>query len=283
MAVIGAQMFNLFDKVNQLGMFEVLREIDALGLHAVEVTRVAMDEPTLADLDRAHTELGMDIAALSVTLGAPWGSGNELSTDLDKIVADAQRLGTRFLRIGMMPVQAMASKQGTEQWAADAQQYAARLRDAGLTLCYHNHHVDLAKFGDERIFDIVRRVAPDLMFEVDLFWVQRGGMAPIDMLRAYSGVCKLVHLKDYRVTALPQAAVDARQAGDNEAWGKAWNDIVQFGELGTGNINWPEVIPTAEAAGAQYLLIEQDDTYGRDPFDTLRDSRDYLRSIGYLG
>ena len=42
-------------------------------------------------------------------------------------------------------------------------------------------------------------MAPSLYFEVDLHWVQRGGMAPLDMLKAYTGVCKLIHLKDYRV------------------------------------------------------------------------------------
>ncbi|MCL3791002.1 sugar phosphate isomerase/epimerase, partial [Actinomyces sp. AC-18-1] len=34
-------------------------------------------------------------------------------------------------------------------------------------------------------------------------------------------------------------------------------------------------------AGAEFYLIEQDLTYGRDPFDCIRDSREYLRSIGY--
>jgi len=41
------------------------------------------------------------------------------------------------------------------------------------------------------------------------------------------------------------------------------------------------IIEAAAAAGAEYLLIEQDLTYGRDPFDCLADSRAYLRSIGY--
>src|SRR5699024_12592746 len=59
-------------------------------------------------------------------------------------------------------------------------------------------HVDLIQFDGDRIFDIVRRVAPSLLFEVDLHWVQRGGMAPLDMLEAYTGACKLIHVKDFR-------------------------------------------------------------------------------------
>ena len=33
--------------------------------------------------------------------------------------------------------------------------------------------------------------------------------------------------------------------------------------------------------GAEYFLIEQDDSYGRDPFDCLKDSRDHLIELGY--
>ena len=43
----------------------------------------------------------------------------------------------------------------------------------------------------------------------------------------------------------------------------------------------PALLPAAEKAGAEYFLIEQDDTYGRDPIDCIRESREYLRSIGY--
>ena len=46
-------------------------------------------------------------------------------------------------------------------------------------------------------------------------------------------------------------------------------------------MNWPELLPAANAAGAEYFFIEQDDTYGRDPFDCIADSRAYLASLGY--
>jgi len=141
--------------------------------------------------------------------------------------------------------------------------------------------VDLAQFDGERIFDLVRRVAPSVGFEVDLHWVQRGGMAPLDMLEQYTGVCKIIHVKDFRVKPLPQEAIDALASGDRETFGRLFNDIVQFAEVGQGNMNWPALLPAAEKAGADFFFIEQDDTYGRDPFDCIADSRAYLASIGY--
>lgn len=46
-------------------------------------------------------------------------------------------------------------------------------------------------------------------------------------------------------------------------------------------MNWPELLPASLEAGAEYFFIEQDLTYGRDPFDCLAGSRQYLKGIGY--
>ena len=280
--VLGAQMMMLKDQVAAEGMWPVLERLADLDLHAVEVSQIPMTEAVAADLERGADELGIEVAALSTGLRHVEGRDMDtLDTGFDKLVADCRRLRCRFARIGMMDFSAMVSKEAVEAWAGEADEYAVRLKAEGITLCYHNHHVDLHAFDGERIFDIVRRVAPDLHFEVDLHWVQRGGMAPLDMLAAYTGVCRLIHVKDYRVTALPHEALELFDAG-RVAEGYDWfGNIIECAEVGRGNMTWPVLLPAAAAAGAEYLLIEQDLTYGRDPFDCLADSRAYLRSIGY--
>jgi sugar phosphate isomerase/epimerase len=280
MAKLGVQMMMLKDQVAEVGMYPVLEQLAALDLKCVEVSQIPMDETNTADLEKAVKEMGFDVGALSVAL-QPRPGTDSLVTDFDKIVSDCKRLGTRFVRIGMMPFEAMVSKDATEAWALELNPYAKRLAEQGITLCYHNHHADLIKFDGERIFDIVRRVAPDVFFEVDLHWVQRGGMAPLDMLKEYTGVCKLIHVKDFRVAALPQEAIDLFNSGKFAEGYDKFVNIVQFAEVGQGNMNWPELFPASIAAGAEYFFIEQDMTYGRDPMDCIKDSRDYIRSIGY--
>ncbi|MFT0762665.1 sugar phosphate isomerase/epimerase [Actinomyces sp. F1_1611] len=281
MAVLGVQMMMLKEQVAEAGMFAVLERLRELDVDAVEVSQIPMDEANTADLERGVSELGIEVAALSIALEPSPVGADDVTTKFDKIVADCQRLGTRFVRIGMMPTWAMTSRENTEKWAARCQPWAERFAAEGITMCYHNHHVDLAQFDGERIFDIVRRVAPALQFEVDLHWVQRGGMAPLDMLKAYTGVCRLIHVKDYRVVPLPLEADELLKQGDFPGFMAQFLSLAQFAEVGAGNMNWPELLPAAIAAGAEYFLIEQDDTYGRDPFDCIRDSREYLRSIGY--
>lgn len=282
MAVLGVQMMMLKDKVAEQGMWSVLERLGELDLQAVEVSQIPMSEENVAALERGTKELGIEVGAISVALeGGPTATGDNLEEHFDKIVADAKRLGTKFARIGMMPFTAMVSKQACEEWAAKCQIGAERLAAEGITLCYHNHHVDLAKHDGERLFDIVRRVAPDVHFEVDLHWVMRGGMDPLDMLEEYSGVCKLIHVKDFRVVPLPQEAVDMITAGNQSGGFAAFLNIAQFAEVGQGNMNWPKLLPAALEAGAEYFFIEQDELYGRDAFDCIADSREYLKSIGY--
>jgi sugar phosphate isomerase/epimerase len=282
MAKLGVQMMMLKEAVAEQGMFAVLQRLADMGLYSVEVSQIEMNEQNVADLERAKNELGFDIGALSTSVQAQPGRGiDSLEEDFDKLVSDCHRLGTRFVRIGMMPFGAMVSKEATEAWANELNPYAVRLKAEGITLCYHNHHSDLIQFDGERIFDIVRRVAPDVYFEVDLHWVQRGGMAPLDMLEEYSGVCKIIHVKDYRVSALPMEALELFEAGKMAEGFDKFVNIIQFAEVGQGNMNWPKLLPAAEKAGAEYFFIEQDMTYGRDPFDCIRDSREYLKTIGY--
>lgn len=280
MPVLGLQLMMLRDQINEKGMYEVLRQVRDLDIDAVEVSQVEMTDELIDDLVRGKADFGVETAAMSASI-EPGGNGFALSTEFDRAVEACTKTGSRYLRIGMMPFSAMTTKEACEAWAASVEPYAARLAEQGVTLCYHNHHVDLIQFDGERIFDIVRRVAPSLLFEVDLHWVQRGGMAPLDMLEAYTGACKLIHVKDFRIAPFPQDVLDRQAEMDRSEFMAAFTNLTQFAEVGQGNMNWPALLPAAEKAGAEYFLIEQDDTYGRDPIDCIRESREYLTSIGY--
>ena len=51
--------------------------------------------------------------------------------------------------------------------------------------------------------------------------------------------------------------------------------------VGEGNINFDRVFEKAEAGGTQYMLVEQDNCNGEDPFDCLRRSYEYLKAEGF--
>jgi sugar phosphate isomerase/epimerase len=282
MARVGVQAMMLKNEFATDGAFTTLKRLSDLGFNAVEISQIPMTEANVGEIDRARTELGMEIAALSAVLDAPVGSPNESLTDkFDKIVADCKRLSCSMVRIGMMPFSAMASKDALLDFCRRSNEMADRLGEAGISLYYHNHHNEFAKYDGQYVLDIIREKAPSLKFELDVHWIQRGGKDPVEVLQDYAGLVDLVHLKDYRIGQMPARAFEALEEGDYSAFMAAFTGIVQFAEVGEGNLDFKAIIDQALSSGAKYLLIEQDDQYGRSPFDCLATSRQNLIQLGY--
>ena len=95
---------------------------------------------------------------------------------------------------------------------------AARLQEHGIRLYYHNHHIDFAKYDGRYLLDVLAERAPLVGFEIDVHWVQRGGLDPVATLRKYGGRVAMVHLKDYRIGRISPAAFEALDAGDRGPW-----------------------------------------------------------------
>ena len=281
-ATIGVQAMMLKDSFAEIGPFETLRKVSAIGYNAVEISQVPMTPENVAELERSRTELGMDVAALSVALEKPEGRpGDSLRDDFNKIVDDAARLGSSLLRIGMLPFPAMKTLDAVIDFAREANGYAERLQEHGLSLYYHNHHIEFAKFDGKYMLDIIAENSPAMGLEIDVHWVQRGGLDPVRTLQKYAGRTAMVHLKDYRIGSMPEAAFGMLGSGDFAGFMQAFKDVVQFAEVGEGNLDFPSIIPAAQAAGAKYLLVEQDDLYGRTVWDALQTSHDNLVAMGH--
>lgn len=278
---IGVQGFTLKEKFKELGPYEVLKRIHELGYHAVEISQIEMSPENVAELKRASQDFVIEIASLSAGL-KPAAEGQEsLTTHLDKIIQDCKTLDTNIIRIGMLPFEAMASLEKVLAFCKEANETAEKLQEQGIKLYYHNHHIEFVKYDGRYLLDIIRDAAPLLGFELDVHWIQRGGRNPVEVLKEYKGKVDLVHLKDYRLVPVPQEAVDALKEGAGDQFYQAFTNNIQFAELGQGNLDLKAIIEQSIESGARYLLVEQDDQYGKDPFECLAISRDYLYESGY--
>lgn len=135
---------------------------------------------------------------------------------------------------------------------------AERIKAAGKYFMYHNHDTEFRKEDGIVILEKLSNIfTPEEMgFTVDTYWVQRGGGDPAQWIEKLKGRVPCIHLKDY--------AYEAKMA-----------------VVGEGNINFDRVFEKAESAGTKYMLVEQDDCNGEDPFDCLKRSYQYLKSRGF--
>jgi len=281
MTKIGVQAMMLKDDFATRGVFETLQEVSKIGYSAVEISQIAMTPENVDALDRARTELGMDIAALSAGLtGIPGMPGESLTDDFDKIVGDAKRLDATMIRMGMLPFDAMASLDAVLSFCDASEAMASRLAAEGIGLYYHNHHIEFAKYDGRYLLDIIADRAPSMGLEIDVHWVQRGGLDPVRTLGKYGDRVAMVHLKDYRIGQMPPEAFAALAKRDIAAFMAAFAGVVQFAEVGEGNLDFTSIVAESQRIGAKYMLVEQDDLYGRTALECLQTSYDNLVAIG---
>jgi sugar phosphate isomerase/epimerase len=144
----------------------------------------------------------------------------------------------------------------TKELVKDLDKAGAIFRNAGVTLSYHNHAMEFVRVGDTTMLDyIYSHTDPKcLQAELDTYWVQFGGGNPAAWCKKLKNRLPLLHIKDYGFTVENKPLFEA---------------------IGSGNLDWHDIIPTAEAAGCQWFIVEQDTTIG-DPFEAAASSFQFI-------
>ena len=283
--LIGVQMSTIAPaKMPSFDAYEVMGKLTDIGFHCAEISQVPMTKENVAGFRRAIDDLGFNISSLTASIDPlfPGMPGEYLSNaeDYKKYLEDARTLECDMFRIGMMPMNAIGDTQKCIDFAKRAEEYALKLKEDGVDLYYHNHHIEFLKLGGRYLLDILRENAPHLGFELDTHWIHRGGENPVEIIRKYAGSVRLLHLKDYKIANVNMPDMTGPDAMQKFVTA-FFNEPVRFAELGAGSLPLKACIEAGLDGGAEYFLIEQDDAYGRDPFDCLRDSRDHLIDLGY--
>ena len=286
--LIGVQMSTIAPaKMPRFDAFESMQKLADIGYHCVEISQVPMTAENVAGFRRAVDEIGLNVSSCTASVApmVPGMPGEYLNNadDFKKIVDDCRALNCDMLRIGMLPMTSMGSYSKAVDFAKEAEEASLRLKEEGIDLYYHNHHVEFVKYDGQYLLDIIRANAPHMGFELDIHWIHRGGENPVEVIRKYAGSIRLLHLKDYRIgeMPLPEGGLDLT---DREAMMKFmgnFTNIVQFAEVGEGSMPVKACMEAGLAGGAEYFLVEQDETYGRDPFDSLKISHDNLVKLGF--
>jgi len=249
---VGAQLYTVREFTQTAeGMRDALRRVAEIGYRAVQVSGFGSLDPK--EVGQALRDYGLDC----VSTHTAW---ERFQNDLDAVIEEHRMWGCPHPAIGGLPKE-YYSLDGLKRFADELPPIAERLSQEGMTFSYHNHNHELARYGGktwlELLYDTID--ARHLKAEIDTYWIQAGGGDPAAWIRRYPGRQPLLHLKDMIVTP-------AREQ--------------RFAEIGEGNLNWPAIMAAAKEAGVQWYLVEQDQCYGRDPFESLAISYRNLRAMG---
>lgn len=251
---LGAQLYTVRTYIqNERDFRESMRRVAAIGYRDVQISGAGRIDPRT--MRAICDEYGLKI-------GLTHTDPERILNDVEGVIAEHDALGCDYVGIGGMP-ERYRSAAWVERFAEDFTRPAERLHAAGKRLMYHNHNFEWERMPDgRRMIDVLLASMPaELMgITLDTYWVQAAGADVLAFIDRVQDRIPCVHLKDMAVKGFEQ----------------------RFAPVGEGNIDFARVLARLQQIGkTQYMYVEQDASYGEDPFDCLRRSYDNVRAMGY--
>ncbi len=227
-----------------------MAKIAGIGYRAVQISGMKADVMPPEEIRSVCEDHGLTICATHEP-------GDKILNTPEEVAERLKALGCRYTAYpfpGGIDFYDPESRASLIRKLDDA---GAVLREHGLVLAYHNHAIEFIRWdGKPALEHIYAGTDPsNLQAEIDTYWVQLGGGSPVEWCERLKGRLPLLHLKDVGIRD-----------------GK----LPTMFEIGNGNLDFPAIIAAAERAGCEWFIVEQDTCPG-DPFESLRQSFDYIR------
>jgi sugar phosphate isomerase/epimerase len=188
-----------------------------------------------------------------------------LRDDFAGVVRDARTLGLEYLICGWIPHEKTLTRADVDGAIASFNQWGAAAGRENLRLGYHIHGYEfVAGVDGPLLHTLFNGTDPGRVdYEMDVFWVVRGGGDPVALLEKYGSRIRLVHLKD--ISKGTETGITTGQAPDEASV-----------TLGTGTIDWQKVMRAAVKSGVKWYFIEDEHP---DAVKQIPQSIEYLRKL----
>jgi len=246
---IGAQFYTLreFCKTAE-GLAESLKKVADIGYKTVQISGTC-------PFDAAWMKEQLQKNGLQCVITH---TPKDQLTDPVKVCNDHKLFGCDYVGLGYYKFKEGDLQEIYDTFKATYGPVAQTVHDNGLYFMYHHHDMELQKLGGQTILrKIAAEFSPKILgLTLDTYWLQKGGADPTVYIRELAGRIPCIHLKDYGYGATMEA-------------------------VGSGNLNWDGIFAAAEDSKVDYMLVEQDNCNGLDPFQCLKSSYAFLKANGF--
>jgi sugar phosphate isomerase/epimerase len=165
------------------------------------------------------------------------------------ILTELADLGCGTAALSSLPRDRRQTVSAVREVAGIINHAAQTASELGLRFGYHNHAFEFEPLEGTNVFDILaQETDPEkVFFELDVYWLARGGVDPSAQIEAMAGRVPVIHVKDM---------------ADDEAH--------SFAPVGTGVLDWDRILGAAAASGSEWYVVEQD--VSKDPFTDIATS-----------
>ncbi|MBL7876979.1 MAG: sugar phosphate isomerase/epimerase, partial [Cyclobacteriaceae bacterium] len=184
----------------------------------------------------------------------------------ENIVDDCAKNEVFNLGIAIMMPEERQTMDDYKRFADLVNQHAELSKKTGVQLYYHNHSFEFQPTAGALPFDEMLQIFdPNLVkIELDVFWTVIARNNPLEWITKLNDRLLFIHLKDLRAnTPLDYSVIDV--------------DPAAFLEIGSGSIDYKNILEAAKTAGVQYAFLDQDHT-ALDRMESVRVSYEYLKT-----
>ncbi len=241
---ISLQLYTLRDALAQ-DFESVIRKVAAIGYIGVEPFG-GLDAGKVANLCK---ELGLQIASTHMSL--PEGDKR------DEVLSAAKTLGVTYLVCPWISPDEWKTVESATATCKRLNEVNKTVRDAGMTLGYHNHWGEFEPIaGGTYPYKVMgQELDPSIILEIDTYWAKVGGCDPAAAIKELGDRVKLLHIKD----------------------GPADNKNSDMVAVGSGKMDVRAIIEAGKAA--EWLVVELD-RCATDMMTAVEDSYQYLVGKG---
>jgi len=193
-------------------------------------------------------------------LGSHTGQNLPTKENWDKTMAwwdaaiDAHaEAGVKWIVQPWMSPEGYKSLDGLKKYVEYFNAVGEKCNAKGIVFGYHNHDKEFTtEFEGKPLYDhMVELSDPDkMMFQLDLYWINKGGKDALKYFEKYPGRFMLWHIKDNK----------------------------ELGESGT--MDFTEIFNHKKESGLKYGIVEVED-YNFTPLESVQKSLEYLKTTNY--
>ena len=223
-----------------------LRRVADIGYREVELA--GLPGVTARAMRTSLQRYGLEAPSMHASYDA-------LRRDFAAVVEEARALGAAYV---VCPSVDAGERRTADDWKKVCRTLngiGRAARSQGLVLAYHNHDFEFVPFDDGttpfRLL-LTETDPQEVKLELDVYWVAKAGLDPVQHLKNGEDRIVLVHLKDL---------------------GRDGSTV----EVGNGVLPMAEIVRTALLVGVRHLFVEQDDS--PDPLASIATSFRFLERL----
>ncbi len=270
MKEFGLQAFTVRDHLDSKeDVRQAFKELKAMGYSHIQTALIHQHEPEF--LKEIADEAGIYYCGTHY----PW---DKICDDVEDTVRAHRILGTTNLGIGSLPIPARTDINEFNAFVKKFNEMAEIYHKYGFKLTYHNHSFEFVKLdGEKTLFDrLVDELNPEATsFVLDTYWLQHAGVDVKATIERLAGRVDILHIKDMKYSKNTYNVVEVIDG--KPVIKELTIQAPVITEIGEGNLNFKDIIETAEKCGVKYFVVEDDRAPDNaDSYIAVKKSADYI-------